>query len=727
MGFEGEKYRFRGGPGLFGLGLALTWSVSAWAAPALMPMPRSVHTGEATLGAAGVFQIQWNGCRSEMLDRAASRFTRDVERQTGSVPQPEKTIALNITCGAAQADNALRENYRLAVDDKGVNLAVSGPVGVLRGLATLRQLIVPMGDGFAFSAAMIDDQPRFGWRGLSIDVARHFSSLATLKRQIDAMELVKLNVLHLHLSDHEGFRFESKAYPLLTEREAGKYYTQDQLRDLVAYAADRGIRIVPEIDMPGHSKAIITAYPDLAARPPAGTNVFGGASLNPASPETFRFLDTLLGELASVFPGQYVHIGGDELPERAWKGDPQIEALRQKEGLSSHDELQAYFHTRVRTILKKYGKTAMGWDEIASEKLPSDVVVQAWRGSKQTARVTGYGNPVVVSAGYYLDWLEGADKHYLVDPLDPTAVGMERADFETVHRLPIIGEFVHEPIVRDPSARMTAAQEKRVIGGEAAVWTELITEEMLDGRIWPRAAAVAERFWSPREVRDVPDMYRRLAVILDELRILGLQDAANQQRMLARLAPGNTQPVEILVSVLNSARIGAIVRPLKAALEGNMALAAKPLEFNVIASVAPADSLVARRFRADVDAYLGGERSLAQSLVDRLMTWQANHRQFKEVARGRPLLEAVLPVSQDLTALSEAGLQAINALENRKPMQKADVVKARTLLDRQAAAARASDGALAPFLSKDAPPVGDVLIAITPAISDLVGRAEHND
>jgi hexosaminidase len=300
----------------------------------LMPQPGSLDYGDGWLHGKAGFSVEWLGYHNSMLDRAVLRFQNDLARRTNVDFGDPGAVQLRINC---RGEDDARERYSLTVKDDVVLLTADGPVGVLRGLATLRQAITNVPGGFAIPAMVIDDAPRFLWRGLMIDVARHFYSLPTLKRQIDAMELVKLNVLHLHLSDNEGFRVESRLYPKLHEGSSPEFYSQIEIRELVSYAADRGVRIVPEFDVPGHSLGMLRAYPEFASGDLEGRDYFSamGSALNPAKPETFAFLDRLFGEMAALFPDQYFHIGGDEISGADWKANPQVQDFMKANGLKT--------------------------------------------------------------------------------------------------------------------------------------------------------------------------------------------------------------------------------------------------------------------------------------------------------------------------------------------------------------------------------------------------------
>jgi hexosaminidase len=568
-------------------------------------------------------------------------------------------------------------------------LTADGAAGVLRGLATLRQSITNVPGGFAIPAMAIDDAPRFIWRGVMIDVARHFYSLPTLERQIDAMERVKLNVLHLHLSDNEGFRVESRLYPQLQEGSSSEFYSQAEMRELVSYAADRGVRIVPEFDVPGHSLAMLKAYPEYASGEVEGRDYFSamGSALNPARPETFTFLDRLFGEMAALFPDRYFHVGGDEISGADWKANPQVQEFMKANGLKTLHELESYFFDRVRKGVVAHGKSVVGWEEVARTAIPDDVLVQTWRSSSAVARVTAQGNRVIATCGYYLDKLWPAEAHYRVDPQDPTGCGLTREQFAEGKAKGMPAAILAEDQVIDPSLKLSPAQQALVLGGEAALWTEMVTEEMLDGRLWPGAAAIAERLWSPASVRDPADMYRRLVVVQDGLSVAGLGDDANRRRMAARLAPGQSDPVALLVDLVAPVRNHAHNRMGTALLKGKKPA---PQEFNELADAASPNSLVARRFELDAERFVRGDRSRAAALKASLASWRDNRDRFAAVESGRA---------------PGADWQG----------------RAKELLDRQAAAEKASEGMLQ-VVTMEQPPA-DLLISITPGVRKLVEAA----
>jgi hexosaminidase len=310
--------------------------------------------------------------------------------------------------------------------------------------------------------------------------------------------------------------------------------------------------------------------------------------------------------------------------------------------LTSLHELESFFFERVRTGVVARGKKVVGWEEVARTQIPDDVLVQTWRSSTAVARVTALGNRVIATCGYYVDKLWLAEDHYRIDPQDPAACGLTHQQFAEGKAKGLPAAILAEDQVIDPSLTLSSEQQGRVIGGEAAVWTEMVTEEMLDNRLWPGLAVIAERLWSPASVRDTSDMYRRLIVVHDGLRLAGLVDDANRRRMAARLAPGESEPVALLLDLVAPVRNPAHNRMGTALLKGQ-----KPArqEFNELADAASADSLVARRIELDADRFVTGDRSSAAALTATLSSWRDNHNRFVAVAHHNAQLKAALPIS----------------------------------------------------------------------------------
>ncbi len=349
----------------------------------LMPQPANIKTTSGAVRIDANFTIAFTGHTELRLERARERFLTQLHRQTAipfAKPTPTNNSQATLVVHTDHASKEVQElgedeSYTLEVTPAGAKLNAVNPLGVLRGLQTFLQLVEITPDGFAAAAITIQDQPRFAWRGLMIDVSRHFIPIDVLKRNLDGMEAVKMNVFHWHLSENQGFRVESRKFPKLQELGSdGLYYTQEEIRDLIAYAHDRGIRVVPEFDMPGHSTAWFVGYPELASGsgPYSIERKWGifDPAMDPTNENTYKFLDELIAEMAKLFPDNYFHIGGDEVNGKEWDANPKIQEFKKSHNLKSNDELQAYFSQRVQKIVTKHGKAVVGWDEVFIPGVP---------------------------------------------------------------------------------------------------------------------------------------------------------------------------------------------------------------------------------------------------------------------------------------------------------------------------------------------------------------------
>ncbi len=339
------------------------------------------------------------------------------------------------------------------------------------------------------------------------------------------MAAVKMNVLHWHLSDDQGFRAESKVFPKLTGMGSeGMFYTQAEIRELIQYAHDRGIRVIPEFDTPGHSRSWFVGYPELASGDgPFTVETEAGPSsvTDPTREETYKFMDKFVEEMGKLFPDAYFHIGGDEVDGKFWDGNPKIQAFKQAHGMKTNQDLQAYYNQRLQKILAKHHKIMIGWDEILHPDLPKTIVVQSWRGQESLATAAKQGYSGLLSYGYYLDLMWPTARHYAVDPMSGAA------------------------------ATLTPEQQKLILGGESCQWAEWVTPENIDSHIWPRNAAIAERLWSPQDVTDVNSMYARMHAVSLELESLGLTHNSARDRMLQRMAGGaDTTALRVLADVV---------------------------------------------------------------------------------------------------------------------------------------------------------------------------------
>ena len=317
-----------------GLALCLFSSFAAAQTPMnLMPLPASVQHGSGQLAINENFSVAISGYTELRLERAAARLTSTLARQTGTnfTAAAVDTTKATLVIHAEGASNEVQtvgedESYELTVTPQGAKLNAANPLGILRGLQTFLQLVELTPSGYSVASVTIRDQPRFPWRGLMIDVSRHWLPIEVIKRNLDGMEAVKLNTFHWHLSDNQGFRIESKKYPKLQELGSdGKFFTQDQVKEVIAYARDRGIRVIPEFDLPGHSTSFFVGYPELGSAPGPYSiereyGIFDPA-MDPTKESTYKFLDGFIGEMAALFPDAYFHIGGDEVNGKGWDGN----------------------------------------------------------------------------------------------------------------------------------------------------------------------------------------------------------------------------------------------------------------------------------------------------------------------------------------------------------------------------------------------------------------------
>ncbi|HSB60150.1 MAG TPA: family 20 glycosylhydrolase, partial [Vicinamibacteria bacterium] len=504
--------------------------LSAARRPALVPWPAEISFGTGELAVGPDFRVAVAGRPDPRVQRAARRLESRLVRQAG-LPPPVGAgrVGLEIVCeGPARSALpalGMDESYTLEVTPEKAVLRAPEPWGILRGMETFLQLVGPGREGLGVPAVAVRDRPRFPWRGLLIDSGRHFMPLEVLERNLDAMAAVKMNVLHWHLTEDQGFRVESRRYPKLHGLGSdGLYYSQEQVKGLIAYAADRGIRVVPEFDMPGHTTSWFVGHPELASAPgpyaiERGWGVFEPV-MDPSREEVYRLLDGFLGEMAALFPDPFLHVGGDEVEGRHWEASPRIQAFKKERGFKDNHDLQAYFNKRLSRIVTGHGKQMMGWDEVLHPDLPRDTVVQSWRGQDSLAAAARQGVRGILSFGYYLDLMRPASSHYAVEPLDRDA------------------------------ATLGEAERARILGGEACMWAEFVSPETIDSRAWPRGAAVGERLWSPRELRDTGDLYARLDGFGRWLEWLGLQHRSGYPRMLARLAGEDAELLRALADVV---------------------------------------------------------------------------------------------------------------------------------------------------------------------------------
>ncbi|MEO8727186.1 MAG: family 20 glycosylhydrolase [Acidobacteriaceae bacterium] len=622
-------------------GLCLTIAQAQNAPLPIMPLPAHAEPAKGEFMVDSNFAVAFRGFQEPRLERACQRFLATLTRETGI---PVNRLALkpdaakpNFFINVKSASKPVQElgeeeSYRLQITPTEVHLDAPNPLGALHGLQTFLQLVHIGPNGFVAPAVTIDDQPRFPWRGLMIDVSRHFMPIEVLELNLDGMEAVKMDVFHWHLSDNQGFRVESKKYPLLQGKGSdGLYYTQQQVKDLIEYARDRGIRVVPEFDMPGHTTAWFVGYPDLASAPgryqiERNWGIFDPA-MDPTRDSTYKFVDGLVEEMAKLFPDAYFHIGGDEVNGKQWDANQDIQKFMREHNLKSNEELQAYFSAKVQEIVSRHGKITMGWDEVLQPGTPKDVVIQSWRGQDSLAQAARDGHRGILSFGYYIDLMQPASFHYLTDPMAKGA------------------------------ATLNPEEQKRILGGEATMWSEYITPENIDGRIWPRTAAIAERLWSPQSVTDVQSMYDRLALVSQKLDYYGLQHNAVYPKMLRRMSG---QPDIAALKVL-----GDVVEPPKIYTRGQMKHYDQFTPLNRMVDAVHPESSTARQFGLLVDKYLAKQASPEEvaAMQNWLTLWRANDAHLQPSLPQSQLTADLAPVSQMLAQVAQAGLDALGYLQ----------------------------------------------------------------
>lgn len=627
---------------------------------ALMPWPRQMTLQEGKHRLTPEFSVSVIGNPAPRLYEGATRFLHRLQEMTGLFLKEARVTGKDASRVSALRVQVARpgavrlgeeESYALGVTAQEITLRAETDLGALHGLQTLLQLVLADDQGYYLPAVQIKDAPRFPWRGLLIDVARHFMPMDVIKRNLDAMAAVKLNVLHLHLTDDQGFRIESKTFPKLhQEGSDGEYFTHGQIHEILRYADARGIRVVPEFDLPGHATSWFIGYPQYASAPgPYRIEDYFGIFdpvFDPTQEGTYEFLEKFFGEMAALFPDEYMHVGGDENTGVHWSQNPRIQAFMKAHNLKFNEELQARFTTKVARILEKHGKRTVGWEEILSPGLPQSAVIQSWRGRESLYRAGRLGHGTILSNGYYIDLMEPAGQHYLNDPIPPDVT-------------------------------LPEAVARQILGGEATMWSELVSPLTVDSRIWPRTAAIAERLWSPASIQDVEFMYRRLAAISRFLEVVGTTHIRNQTVLLRQMA-GQEEigPLKILVDV---------IEPLKGYernKEGKIYTRHSPL--TLIADAATADAPDAWQFGRAVEQYLAGKPpSMAASTIrSYLQRWVANTPALLEIIARAPALHEVRPMIVNLGDLAEVGLQALDALEAGRTVPLALAGQARQVIGR---------------------------------------------
>ncbi|KFF05614.1 beta-N-acetylhexosaminidase [Flavobacterium reichenbachii] len=637
----------------------------------LMPWPQTVAVNEGIFTLKRDFKVNIVGNPNPRIFGGVTRFLRRLDGRTGmffeqgfiSRLNEVPTAQLQINCTKSGKIGLYEdESYHLDIKQNQITINAVSDLGALHGLETLLQMLQNTSTSFYFPAAQISDFPRFTWRGLMIDAARHFQPIDVIKRNIDGLAAMKMNVFHWHLVDDQGWRIEMKKHPKLIELASdGLYYTQEEIKNIVKYADERGILIVPEIDVPGHGSAILTAYPEIGSKVitlkggTAENNIQGSAiatygiernagifspTLDPSNPKTYQLLSEIFDEVCPLFPGAYFHIGGDENEGKDWDANPKIQEFKKKNKLATNHELQTYFTMQLVPMLKKHGKQLMGWEEIMTKNMSKDAIIHSWRGPNE-GMVAGQslvdavkkGYKTVLSNGYYIDLMYPVGSHYLNDPMPKDAT-------------------------------LTADEKARILGGEATMWSELATASTIDSRIWPRTAAIAERLWSAEEVTDLASMRKRLDVISFRLEELGLTHIRNKAVILRNIA--NNQNIKSLNEFTN------VCEPLKGYTRNKGGTEYQMYSpFTLFADACTSDAKDALGFDAVVNQYLAGKTPENKAKVTAYLNkWIAVNKGLIELSANAPLVQPILPLSKKLNDASQALLLV---LDNKSTLKKDDL------------------------------------------------------
>lgn len=618
--------------------------------PGILPLPRHWYLEDGRLSLR-------TGLRLATPPGASSRLLRLLERQQqrldallGPAHEDAPRVRIRVADRAGELPRlGDDESFRLEVGADGVDLEATNCTGAAHGLERLLQGIVRGARGPELPWLALHDAPRFPWRGLMLDLARHHIPLATLMRTLDGMAVLGLNVLHLHLNDDQGFRVETRRCPELHARSGRDgYLGREEVAALVAAAGDRGIRVVPELDVPGHAGALLWAHPELAAGTPPRElpRAFGPSrhALDPTLDRTWSLLEALVTDLVELFPDPFLHLGGDEVHPEVYDfaDEPRREWARER-GLDGPADIQAWFVAGMTGLLARHHRRPVGWDEVLHPEVPAAVVVQCWRGSASLETALAAGHDALFSAGWYLDLGYPASLHH---GFDPGAGADALADAETrVLEAPFMA-----PVRRGAAALMAAAGRARsreggtrgtLLGGEACLWSELVTPELLDVRLYGRLPAVAERLWSPPELQDVDDHYRRLPGLLAHLEATtDCRPLTGSVPLLLRLgvAQHELRDVETLLAALEPLRwYQRLLGPERTAQRSaggdtasGMASAERPRPYDADTpllrpvDLLPPESLDLRDFAAELQALeqTPGDAHAAHVLRERAHRWR---------------------------------------------------------------------------------------------------------
>ena len=509
---------------LWVLGMCLT--AHSLKAQSVIPVPLKMEqgTGCVLLSENTKLYINLQGLEAQLLENCLQALP--VHLKKGKKKDTQNILSLSITEKNHQLPSP--ESYTLSVTPQQILIRATSGAGLFYGMQTLLQLAQPSGAGsYSIASVEIEDTPRFAYRGLMLDVSRHFSTKEFIKKQIDALAYYKINRLHLHLTDAAGWRLEIKKYPLLTEFAAwrtdptwkqwwnggrkyvrfdapgayGGYYTQDDIREILEYARQHYITVIPEIEMPSHSEEVLAAYPQLSC----SGEPYKNSDFCVGNEETFTFLENVLTEVMELFPSEYIHIGGDEAGKSAWKTCPKCQKRMTDEHLANVDELQSYLIHRIEKFLNNHGRHLLGWDEILQGGIAPNATVMSWRGEEGGIAAVTSGHRAIMTPGAYCYLDSYQDAPYS----QPEAIG---------GYLPLKKVYSYNPV----PASLTAEQAKLVYGVQGNLWVEYIpTPEHVEYMIYPRILALAETAWSAPERKSWPDFHTRALSAVADLQAKG--------------------------------------------------------------------------------------------------------------------------------------------------------------------------------------------------------------
>ena len=532
---------------LWVLGMCLT--AHSLKAQSVIPVPLKMEqgTGCFLLSENTKLYINLQGLEAQLLENCLQALP--VHLKKGKKKDTQNILSLLITEKNHQLPSP--ESYTLSVTPQQILIRATSGAGLFYGVQTLLQLAQPSGAGsYSIASVEIEDTPRFAYRGLMLDVSRHFSTKEFIKKQIDALAYYKINRLHLHLTDAAGWRLEIKKYPLLTEFAAwrtdptwkqwwnggrkyvrfdvpgayGGYYTQDDIREILEYARQHYITVIPEIEMPSHSEEVLAAYPQLSC----SGEPYKNSDFCVGNEETFTFLENVLTEVMELFPSEYIHVGGDEAGKSAWKTCPKCQKRMKDEHLANVDELQSYLIHRIEKFLNNHGRRLLGWDEILQGGIAPNATVMSWRGEEGGIAAVTSGHHAIMTPGAYCYLDSYQDAPYS----QPEAIG---------GYLPLKKVYAYDPV----PASLTAEQAKLVYGVQGNLWVEYIpTPEHVEYMIYPRMLALAEVAWSAPERKSWPDFHTRALSAVADLQKKGYHPFDLSKEIGSR--PESLQPVSHL-------------------------------------------------------------------------------------------------------------------------------------------------------------------------------------